>query len=233
MTAVVAVQAQIPSTFRNLQVLPKDIPSQELLQRMREFSFALDVRCQYCHAGGDGVSFEGVDFASDAKPPKRIARDMLRLVRQLNTRDLPATARRSDPPVQVDCVTCHRGLPIPRTIETELLAVIRESGIEAAVRRYRDLRANAQHMGLFRFTEWPVTELARSLAESGDVASAIRILELNREYYPESSAIVTRLVDAYLKVDRRSDAITLLEQFLEAHPDQAALAQRLREIRGG
>ena len=47
---------------------------------MREFSFALNVRCQYCHTGGDGISFEGVNFASDEKPAKVKARAMLRMV---------------------------------------------------------------------------------------------------------------------------------------------------------
>lgn len=228
-----AVTGQIPARFTNLQVFPADIPRQDLLQRMREFSFALDVRCQYCHAGGDGISFDGVDFASDAKPAKRIARDMMRMLAHLNGTDLPATERRSDPPVRVDCVTCHRGLPIPRTIETELLAVIAESGIEAAVGRYRDLRANSQHLGLFRFTEWPMTELARQLDARGQSDAALRILELNAEYYPASTALVTRLVDAYLKAGRRTDAIAVLEKALARNPDQPALAERLRVLRGG
>ena len=58
----------------NLQYFPKDISRATLTQRMREFSFALNVRCQYCHAGGDGVSLQGVSFASDEKPAKRCRR---------------------------------------------------------------------------------------------------------------------------------------------------------------
>src|SRR3954454_4784689 len=52
-------QSQAPWNGENLQYFPKDISRERLTQRMREFSFALGVRCQYCHAGGDGVSFEG------------------------------------------------------------------------------------------------------------------------------------------------------------------------------
>ena len=67
---VVAGAQGAPAPWRgeNLQFFPKDIPRPQLVQRMREFSFALDVRCQHCHAGGDGVSFDGVNFASDEKP---------------------------------------------------------------------------------------------------------------------------------------------------------------------
>ena len=46
---------QIPEKFENLQYFPKDIPRDSLVQTMRGFSFALGVRCHYCHAGGDGV----------------------------------------------------------------------------------------------------------------------------------------------------------------------------------
>jgi hypothetical protein len=44
---------------RTCSSFPQDITAEALTQRMREFSFALNVRCQYCHAGGDGVSFDG------------------------------------------------------------------------------------------------------------------------------------------------------------------------------
>lgn len=80
-----AAVAQPAWRGENLQYFRKDIPRDELVQRMREFSFALGVRCQYCHVGGDGVSFDGVVFASDEKPVKVKARAMLRMVEQLNT----------------------------------------------------------------------------------------------------------------------------------------------------
>ena len=55
-----AQSPQPPWKGQNLQYFPQDITREKLIQRMREFSFALGVRCQYCHPGGDGVSFEGV-----------------------------------------------------------------------------------------------------------------------------------------------------------------------------
>src|SRR5262252_10523065 len=75
---------QFPDKFENLQALPKDIQRDSLIQIMRGFSFALGVRCQYCHTGGDGVSFAGVSFKSDDKAAKRNARFMIRMVDSLN-----------------------------------------------------------------------------------------------------------------------------------------------------
>src|SRR5262249_31198753 len=81
----------------NLQLCPADIQREVLQQRMREFSFALGVRCQYCHFGGDGISFDGVDFSSDAKPAKNKARAMLKMTDQLNRTVLPQVPSRAEP----------------------------------------------------------------------------------------------------------------------------------------
>src|SRR5687767_15922596 len=110
--------AQIPEKFENLQYFRKDIARDSLVQTMRGFSFALGVRCQYCHTGGDGISFEGVVFAADDKPAKVKARAMLRMVDQINGSILPTLPSRAEPRVAVDCVTCHRGLPLPKTLQT-------------------------------------------------------------------------------------------------------------------
>src|SRR6478752_6462657 len=93
--AAAASSAQpAPPVPVNLQVLPKDTPRPALIQRMREFSFALGVRCQHCHVGGDGISFDGVVFESDQKIQKQQARAMMRLVDTINTTLLPQVPAR-------------------------------------------------------------------------------------------------------------------------------------------
>src|SRR5688500_4552845 len=121
------VQAQIPEKFQNLQVFPAGITRDSLVQIMRGFSFALGVRCQHCHVGGDGVSFAGIAFDSDEKPAKRKARFMIRMVDSLNRVVLAALPDRSDPPIVIQCVTCHRGISRPTTLEAELMKTIEKS----------------------------------------------------------------------------------------------------------
>jgi hypothetical protein len=218
---------------QNLQVFPADISRPELIERMREFSFALGVRCQHCHAGGDGVSFDGVVFESDDKPAKRTARSMLRMVATLNESILPTIEQREDPPVQMSCAICHRGLPRPKTLATELTGVIDREGIGAAVARYRDLRENALLLGLFAFDEWTMNELGRELGEAGKLDAAIAMLELNAEYYPASTAIDQQLAELFLLQGDRPKAIAQLEAALVKEPDNAGIKRRLAEIRGG
>src|SRR5437868_12753154 len=123
-----APQPQPPWKGKNLKYFPSDITRDALTQRMREFSFALGVRCQYCHAGGNGISFEGVDFPSDEKAPKKKARAMLRMVDTVNKKLLSDVPSRAEPRVEVGCVTCHRGLPLPKTLQTTLLEIVKNDG---------------------------------------------------------------------------------------------------------
>ena len=182
-TSAAAQQGTSDWKAKNLQFFPADIQRDVLTQRMREFSFALGVRCQYCHFGGDGISFDGVDFSSDAKPAKNKARAMLKMTDQLNRTLLPQLPSRAEPRVTVECATCHRGLPLPKTLQTTLYEIVKKDGVAAAVAKYRDLRSTDTLSGHYNFGEWEINELARRLADDKDTASAIAILEMNGESF--------------------------------------------------
>ena len=214
----------------NLRHFPPDITRGELTQRMREFSFALGVRCQYCHAGGDGVSFEGVVFASDEKPAKVKARAMLRMVDQINKSLLPAIPSRAEPGVTVACVTCHRALPLPKTLQTTLLEIVNRDGAPAAVAKYRQLRRDDALTGRYNFGEWEINELARRLQEAGNVNAAIAILEMNGEFYPTSAAIDFGLAEMHLARGEREKALARYRAVLDKAPDHVRARQRIAEI---
>jgi hypothetical protein len=226
-----SLAAQIPQKFENLQVLPKDISRDSLVQTMRTFSFALNVRCQHCHAGGDGVSFVGVNFASDEKDAKRTARFMLKMVGDLNTTTLAALEKRTNPPVRVQCVTCHRGSATPNTLESTLMDVIAKEGIAAGVKRYRDLRANTMPFGRYDFGDWSMNELARKLTVAGDTAAAIAMFELNLEFNPESTSIDAFLGELHEKRGEKEKAIMRYERALAKTPNNPELRRRLDALK--
>ncbi len=215
--------AQAPAPWRgeNLQYFPKDIPRPQLMQRMREFSFALGVRCQHCHAGGDGVSFDGVVFESDDKPAKVKARAMLRMVDQLNHTTLAQLPSRAEPRVTVGCATCHRGLPLPKSLQTTLIEIVEKDGAAAAVARYRELRRTAMVDGSYNFGEWEINELARRLTEAGRTADAIAILEMNGEFYPASGSIEFELAQLHRGRGETERAIQRYRATLDKIPDHA------------
>jgi tetratricopeptide (TPR) repeat protein len=222
--------AQLPAKFENLQYFPKDIARDTLVNIMRGFSFALGVRCQYCHAGGDGISFVGVDFKSDDKAAKRKARYMLHMADTINDRLLAALPDRSTPPVRVGCVTCHRGLSKPATLGSTLAETIDGKGVDSAVAQYRRLRQNTFTLGKFDFGEWSMNELARTLAERGKTAEAIAMLELNQEFYPQSPDIDFMLGELHRQRGEKDKAIAHYRAVLQKDPNSKRAKQRLAEL---
>jgi hypothetical protein len=199
---LVLLLQQAPWKPENLQYFPKDISRQALTQRMREFSLALGVRCQYCHAGGNGISFDGVSFPSDEKPAKGKARAMLRMVDQINTTLLAQLPSRAEPKITVDCATCHRGVALPKSLQTTLFEIVQAQGAPAAIEKYRQLRRDAL-LGQYNFGEWEVNELAKRLSDAGDVKSALAILEMNLEFYPSSVELQRLIAAAKKQLDAR------------------------------
>jgi len=224
--------AQAPTTpwrGENLQYFPKDISRDALIQRMREFSFALGVRCQYCHAGGNGISFDGVSFPSDEKIAKVKARAMLRMADQLNNTTLAQLPARSEPRVTIDCATCHHGLALPKSLQTTLFETIEKDGVQAAVARYRELRTDMA-LGRYNFGEWEMNALARRLSAAGNADAAIAMLELNGEFNPKSPDIDLLIGDAYRKRGDREKAAQHYRTALEKAPDHPGAKQRLADL---
>ena len=101
---LISVTAQIPGKFENLQVAPKNISRGELLNLMKDMTFALGTRCWYCHEG-EGDDLSTFDFASDEKPTKEVTRTMMKMVEEINTKFIAQV----EDDARVTCFTCHRG----------------------------------------------------------------------------------------------------------------------------
>ena len=97
----------------NLKVLPKDIAPEELVKLMRGYAGALGVECTFCHVRVPGQ--RRLDFASDAKDDKGMARIMIQMTQEINTTYM---SQIHDPDAMpedkhVTCGTCHRGHQMP------------------------------------------------------------------------------------------------------------------------
>lgn len=98
---------------KNLKVLPKNISHEELDKVMDGFKAALGVKCNHCHASREDNP-KKLDFASDAKPEKEIARNMMRMTARINKKYFRKDSGSEDHAmIQVQCKTCHRGMPEP------------------------------------------------------------------------------------------------------------------------
>lgn len=102
---------------KNLKVLPKNISHDELEKVMHDWDTALGVRCNFCHARNTETN--KMDFASDAKPEKNMAREMMKMTAKINKKyfkmddDKGKGDHKDDMMAAISCMTCHHGSAHP------------------------------------------------------------------------------------------------------------------------
>lgn len=212
-----ATQAQFPSHFTNLQVLPKETSKDDLLRTMRGWTEALGVRCTYCHAGPDNL--DEMDFTTDSKMEKRVARQMLKMVQAINKdyiATLPVDMMERE---RVSCYTCHHGQATPpQSLAGNLIQVAHEQGAGEALERYQNLRKSHLEDGTLDFRERTLTAVASSLAQDGKVDDALKVMEANRELYPGSAPVHVLIGNLLYQKGDRPGAAASFHQALALEP---------------
>lgn len=220
---------------KNLQVLPKDMSREQVIQIMRRFTGALGVRCDACHAQAAGAASNGpprMDFASDEKENKKIARTMLRMVIDINGKYLPETGRTFTERTRVTCETCHHGASKPRTLAAELLNADDAKGADSAIARYRELRDKNYGRAVFDFGEQSLVGVAEELAHANKIDDAQKLLALNLEYYPKSVMTISSIAQNQAQKGDTASAIATVNKALEGDPNNPMLKRLLAGLKG-
>ena len=93
--------APAESVWKNIKSM-KGTPAGRLLNVMNfGYSRSLGVRCQHCH--------DGDKWDSEENSKKQVARDMMDLMRNINTQLLPQIKNLKSEHPGINCTTCHRG----------------------------------------------------------------------------------------------------------------------------
>jgi tetratricopeptide (TPR) repeat protein len=227
-----AQQRDFFSSPKNLQVLPKDISPSELDSQMRRFKLALGVECSHCHVGVDDRQLEDFDFPSDSKEPKRIARDMLRMVAAINAMVSSLNRGPGHQAVEVTCVTCHRGYVRPLMMKDVLVASYAEhdGNIDAVIAKYREMRDKYYGGFAFDFGEFPVSALAFTLNNEGQSEDAIELQKMNMKYHPDSPNIPSGMGFIYRQAGELELAADVFRKSLEIDPEDRWVAGQLAEV---
>ena len=102
---------------RNLKVLPKDISDARLDSFMNVYTVALGEDCKFCHSPAKNLNFgakDSLDFVSDANPMKENARDMMRMVIDINKNYFYYDKnQRPEYLHTISCKNCHQGHALP------------------------------------------------------------------------------------------------------------------------
>lgn len=223
--------AQLPEDFENLQVLPKEIDARKLTGIMRSYAGALGVRCWYCHVGEEGKPLSEFDFASDEKPEKRIAREMMKLAAEINAR-LAKIDLQHDPSLEVKCATCHHGLARPEPIGDILRARYEAQGLDAALARYAELREEYYGRYAYDFGQGPLNMFAEDLGRREKLQEALAVQLKNAEYHPEADFVQFSLGEIYRRLGDREQAATHYRRALELSPGNPFYTRALKQLEG-
>jgi tetratricopeptide (TPR) repeat protein len=217
---------------------------------MRGFALALGVRCEHCHApaagaeaaapapagggggGGRGGGGPDLDHALDDNETKKVAREMIKMVMDINQKYLPATGRTIDARNQVTCETCHHGLPRPQTLRAALAGAVEAKGADSAVALYRALRLRYFGSAAYDFSEVSLNESAAEVARMPNQRpAAIRLYRLNLEFYPQSVPAYQGLTTQLLQSGDTAAAVEVLTQAVNLVPNNQQLNGLLSRLR--
>ena len=181
-----------PDSLINVKVIPKSTPVMQVIGMMRNFAGGLGVRCQFCHVGQEGQPLAQFDFAKDEKRTKLTARQMMRMVEEINHRlDTLPEHENMTSHVEVTCMTCHRGVSRPMPLEQLIMETAQTSGTDSATRAYRALRERYYGRAAYDFGEPTLDIAAFRLARVAKFDEAFAMLRLNEEQFPNSSNAAT------------------------------------------
>lgn len=218
-----------PEKPKNLKVLPEDFTGKRLQPVMTGFTRALGVRCPYCHVGEEGKPLSTFDFASDENPNKDRAREMLRMLKDINEH-LKKITPSGEKRVNMWCHTCHQGRPRPTTLEEEMAEAYRRGGVAAALSRYRELKERFYGRAGYDFSERSLNAIGYELLSKKDNDSAIAIFRENTAQFPKSANAWDSLAEGYLAAGNKEQATINYRKALELDPKNANAAEKLRQL---
>jgi hypothetical protein len=219
-----------PAPAQNLQVLPKEWTTAQVIPVMRGFATALGVECEHCHTSkGPGVP--GSDFPSDAKPEKAKARVMMRMTMNINKTigtEFASLGKPAADLVQVQCVTCHRGQAIPKQLVDIILDTASQSNAAAAIAKYRDLRSDYYGAQSYDFSDATLYDAATRAIAANKLDDAILYAQTNLEFNPKSARSHQVMSQVYQRKNDRANAIAEMEKAVALNP---ALQRQLDNLK--
>jgi tetratricopeptide (TPR) repeat protein len=218
-----------PPPMSNLQIIPKDTPREQVITQMQNIAAALGVQCNYCHVqeGRGGRN----DFATDEKPPKKAARGMMLLAREINGKMPEAVGKAADATTRVGCATCHHGLPIPKQITDIVAEAAASGGATAGLAKYKELRDKFYGSGAYDFSENSLLMVAQRANAASKADDALTYLQSNLEYNPKSSRSYLMMSLIHNGKGDKASAIKDLEKAIELDPNNAQAKAQLQQLK--
>lgn len=217
-----------PDSLLNTHVIPRSTPPTQVIGQMRDFTFALGVRCSHCHVGEEGRPLGEFDFPADDRRPKRVAREMMKMVAEINRR-LDTLPERGSDGLEVTCNTCHRGVARPIPLSTLVAEAGNVGGADSAIRVYRALRARYHGAAAYDFSESSLNIAAFRLGRAGHGDAGLALLALNEEFYPGSTRLYVFRGNVHLMRGDTTAAAAAFREAIRLDPSNSEARGRLRD----
>jgi len=230
LTATRTASAGIFDDPKNLEVLPEDISAEDLRQTMRGFVHGTGSRCSGCHVGKVEADLNTYDFSLDDKENKLTARKMIQLVRDINENISDLFPNSDEPPITVTCATCHRGQAKPEMIEDVVLQTLHDEGLDQSVTKFRELRERYYGGYTFDFSERVLMRIAEDLGGRNELDAAMMFVNLNLEYFPQSSGTYVLRAQVLTEQGDIDAARSDYETALEMEPDSWWIKEQLDNL---
>jgi tetratricopeptide (TPR) repeat protein len=115
-----------------------------------------------------------------------------------------------------------------KSIAQALSATIASSGIDAAVKQYRELKAAVP--GTYKFNEAELNSLGYTLIRENKFKEAIRIFQLNVEAFPQSGNTYDSLAEGYMDDGDKALAIANYQKSLQLNPKNRNAGVMLQKL---
>ncbi len=215
---------------RNLKVLPEATTADELRALMRAIAGGTGNRCSACHVGEVEADLSTYDFSLDDKEKKAKARKMITMTQEINATLAAAFPDAEEPLVAVTCATCHRGQSKPEMIEDVLLQSLEADGLEPSISKYRELRERYYGGYTFDFSERVLMRMAETVGANERLDAALAYINLNLEYFPESSRSYVIRAQVFAEQGDTSAARRDYEKALQIEPDSRWIREQLDKL---
>lgn len=105
---------------------------------------------------------------------------------------------------------------------------IRESGIQAGLKKFKEIRSDPGNKLYFEESEF--NAMGYRLMGAGEMKAAIEIFKLNVELYPKSANVYDSLAEAYMNSGDTRKAIKNYKKSLELNPDNNNAREMLKKL---
>ncbi len=218
-----------PDSLINTQVIPRMTPVLQVIGMMRNFAGDLGVRCQFCHVGEEGMPLERFDFTKDEKRTKLVARQMMRMVEEINRR-VDSLPGRTNPGLQVTCRTCHHGVSRPVPLSALMVDAAQAGGADSAIRAYQVLRQRYYGQDAYDFGESSLNTAAFRLGRAGRFDEALALLSHNEQLFPASSGMYVFRGNIQLMRGDTAAAVTAFREAIRRDSTNGEARGRLRSL---